>query len=452
MDIISDQVSMATSRFTAIPVLALERFCCWLVFVTGFFGVALFPIDVGPFTLFPFRIFLLVIWILFIIRILVSGKVILPLNEIRLYLLFLGLWLVYAILSLGWTAEKVEALRHILFLFMGGSVIFFTTYYFHEERDLKRLFWLWVGAFAVLLLIGLWEHLTGRHLPVSGYHEEKLSLLRDYVRVQVMYWPTGVFKNPNDYATFLALSIPFTLGVFRYVKSVTIRLAGLSSAVLAFYFIVITGSRANMLTVLLELTVILVFLTSINQKAKVIIAGVACVATALFFLPAPFWKFFSGFIGQLGSILEQAEFSTGSAAIRMNLMRNGLLFLYSTAGFGVGAGNAEYWMANFARYDTAGILNPHNWWLEILINYGIFIFVGYIAFYVRLLFNLWRGWCRAKDRTERMIVEAIMVALVGFAIASISSSSIMAFHPQWLLFALGLSVLKCIRKEVKIQN
>ena len=55
-----------------------------------------------------------------------------------------------------------------------------------------------------------------------------------------------------------------------------------------------------------------------------------------------------------------------------------LLFLYSAIGFGVG--NAEYYMANFAKYYTAGIINPHNWWLEILVDYGILVFVGYIYY------------------------------------------------------------------------
>jgi len=125
----------------------------------------------------------------------------------------------------------------------------------------------------------------------------------------------------------------------------------------------------------------------------------------------------------------------------MNLARNGLIFLYSTAGFGVGAGNAEYWMANFARYDTAGILNLHNWWLEILINYGIFVFIGYVVMYIGIILKLWHAWHKAVDRKERMIAEALLLAFIGFFFASISSSSIMAFNPQWLLFAFALAFL-----------
>jgi len=81
------------------------------------------------------------------------------------------------------------------------------------------------------------------------------------------------------------------------------------------------------------------------------------------------------------------------------------------------------------------ILNPHNWWLEILINYGILIFFGYVAMYLRVLSQLWRAWHMSKSRSEKMITEALLIAIIGFPIASTSPSSIMAFHPQWLLFA-----------------
>ena len=50
-----------------------------------------------------------------------------------------------------------------------------------------------------------------------------------------------------------------------------------------------------------------------------------------------------------------------------------------------------------------------------------------------------------------MICKALLVSLVGFFFASVSSSSIMAFNPQWLLFAFALSYLNYFRnKEEKV--
>ena len=256
-----------------------------------------------------------------------------------------------------------------------------------------------------------------------------------------MFQPTGVFHNPNDYATFLALSIPFAFGLLRYARKQWTRMLGLGSALAAFYIIVIAGSRANIVAVLLEITFLVLVLANLRQKIKVSVVTTGGLVIALLLLPGAVQEFFSEVTEQLGSISIQAKLHTGSIAVRANLGRNSLMFLYVTAGFGVGAGNAEYWMANFARYDTSGILNLHNWWLEILVNYGLFIFAGYLLFYGGLLYNIWRIWQRASDRTARMVSEALLTALVGFSVSSISSSTIIAFKPQWFLFAFSVAFL-----------
>ena len=76
--------------------------------------------------------------------------------------------------------------------------------------------------------------------------------------------------------------------------------------------------------------------------------------------------------------------------VRLNLILNGLLFLMKNLLMGTGLGGIEYYMQNYAVLDTLGIMNMHNWWFEILVASGIFIFCGYCFFYVRLLNHMWR--------------------------------------------------------------
>lgn len=424
-------------------IFSIERFFCYLVFFTGFFGVALFPIDVGAFMLFPYRIFLLFLWFMFGLHLLIKGKIDFSQSQIKWYLVFLCFWIGYAALSLSWAISKEAAVRNIIFLFMGFSVILFSTYYFRRKKDLQILYNLWLAVFGILILIGFWEHLTGYHFPVSGYYNEMWTY--------IMFRPTGVFHNPNDYGTFLALSIPFGFGIVRYGREKYLCLFGLCGILGAFYLIVATGSRANIIAVLFELIFIFIFILNLKRKLKLVITVGFCVILLFMFLPNPVQEFFSQTTVELNSVLSQIKLMAGSMGIRMNLVRNGLLFLYSTVGFGVGAGNAEYYMDHFARYNTAGILNPHNWWLEILINYGILVFVGYVIFYIELISNLWKAYHKKQIREEKIICEALLVSLVGFFFASISSSSIMAFKPQWLLFAFALTYLNYFRnKEEKM--
>jgi len=145
----------------------------------------------------PYQILLIVLWVLFVARTLAQGKLALPIRPVKVYLIFLGIWFAYAIISLGWTASKGDAIRHLIFLFMGVSLIFFASYYFRSLPYLHMIYWIWLTVFCVLVLLGFWEHLTGCHLPVSGFHEERLQFLKDYVIARVKNVSTGVFRTPT---------------------------------------------------------------------------------------------------------------------------------------------------------------------------------------------------------------------------------------------------------------
>lgn len=421
------------SRGQSIKVVSLQKGLLYLTIVAGFIGAAFLAIPVGPIHIFPYRILLLFLWLIFAIGILLQGRVDLSHIKIKLYLQFLSLWLSYAALSLAWALSEADAIRDIIFLFMAASVVFFVVYYFSNGKDLKRLYYLWLAVLGGLLLVGIWEHLTGQHLSVSGFYGE--------TRARFMFMPTGFFRNPNDFATFLALSTPFVLALIRYRRGIFSRSIGLAMLFTSLYLLLVTYSRANYLAVILEVVFLLTFLFKIKAKFKAIILGCLLILALVIALPGPTQRI-AGIIGeQIESITSPWSLSYGSTDVRINLIKNSLVFLGRTAGFGVGAGNAEYWMEHFAVYDTRGILNPHNWWDEILVDYGIFVFAGYVLFYLGLLARLYGIHRHLADGAEKMICEALLVALVGFSLASISSSSIMALRPQWFLFAFALAFL-----------
>ena len=195
--------------------------------------------------------------------------------------------------------------------------------------------------------------------------------------------------------------------------------------------------------------IIFLIIVNVKQKIKLILGLVVCMLILLIFLSIPIQGFFLQTTGQINSIATQTEEKIGSVYVRLNLIRNGLSFLRSKAGFGVGAGNFEYYMSNFAIYDTKRIINSHNWWLEILVNYGIFIFIGYIIFYLGIILNLRKIYYEKLSRYEKIICEGLLISLIGFSLVSLGPSSIMAFRPQWLLFAFALAFLNYILNKEK---
>jgi len=421
------------SQDRAVRVFSLQKGLLYLTIIAGFIGSAFLTIGVGPIHLFPYRVLLPLLWLFFAMTILLQGRVDISHIKVKPYLQFLGLWLLYAVLSLAWAADKADAIRHIIFLFMAVSSIFFVVYYFSNGRDLKGFYYLWLATFGGLLLLGLWEHLTGHHLSVAGFYGE--------TRTRLMFMPTGVFGGPNEYATYLALSIPFVLTLIRYRKSIFTRSVGLAALLASLYLLVATCSRVNYLAVILEIAFLFIFLFGLRMKFKAAILGGLLILALVIALPELTQRIAGTISEEIESITSPGALTYGSTGVRINLIKNSLIFLGRTAGFGVGAGNAEYWMGNFSIYQTRGITNPHNWWDEILVNYGIFIFAGYILFYLGLVIQLYGIHRHLRDMTEKMICEALLVSLVGFFLASISSSSIMALRFQWFLFAFALAFL-----------
>lgn len=449
----------------------IEKTIYYLVVVTGFFGVALFSVNLGGWTMFPFRFFLLLLWILFLGNILVKKRKIDFLkNKIYWYFIFLVFWLGYALLSLAWSASLAPAIRNIFFLFMGISIIFFSFHYLKKVEDFQKIQWIWFAILCGLLILGFWEHLTGQHLLISRYYGETSKFL--------MFRPTGIFLNQNDYATFLSFSIPFVISFFRKENKILIRFLGMEIVTGAVYLIVITGSRANILAVLLEL-ILFLFILKFKQKIRLIFELVVCMLILLIFLSVPIKGIFSQTVREISSIVnmtnvitheesgndhEEAKLTNeeivknveltaniDSMNARLNLIRNGISFLLSKSVFGVGAGNFEYYMKNYGLYYTKEFVNPHNWWLEILVNYGIIIFIGYIIFYFSLIFKLGKIYFRKISSKQKRISEGFLVSLVGFSFASLGPSSIIAFKPHWLLFAFALSFLNYILSQGETQ-
>jgi teichuronic acid biosynthesis protein TuaE len=360
--------------------------------------------------------------------------------KVKPYLQFLMIWLLYAVLSLAWASAKGEAIRDIIFLFMAISIIFFIVYYLSDISHLKRLYYLWLLVFVALIPIGFWETLTGQHLSVSG--------LAQTIHPVARFMPSTVFRNPNDYAVYLTLSLPFILALIRYHGRFMVHLLGASALIAGLYLLVTTFSRANYLAVFIGAAFWFVFLLKFKGKMKTL--AVACLAAVLLLTA------FSGQVQDVLSIIDVQlntliaalpQLGEGGLDVRFNLVRNAFVFLVNSFGFGVGAGNVEYHMANFQVYDTRGVLNVHNWWMEILADYGLFIFVGYVMFYLSLVISLYKAYDKISNASEKMICEGLLVGLVVFFFASMSASSIMALRPQWIFFAFALAFLNYLRVQ-----
>lgn len=404
----------------------------YLTIISGFFGVAFFSIPFGSITLFFYRILIMALLIFVSLIFLKNKKIYISHIKVKNYLYFLFIWFVYAIFSLGWAKTKIEAVREIVFLVFGFSIVFLVVYFFRKLHNYKWLYKIWILVLVFMIILGFWEVITGNHLAGS-----KLNTSSKYI-------PTGVFYNQNNFATYLALSIPFLLSLIKYKDSYK-KIIGIILLFSTLYLIILTGSRANYLAVILGIIIWFLFNLNIKNKVKYIFITIAIGIIFSSFFPEQFINILNEIKFQISSIFTNYfKFSTGerlgSIGVRINLIKNSLNLLIESFGFGVGAGNVEYYLK----------ANIHNWWFEILTNYGIFIFAGYVLFYLGIIKELFKiNKVFKKNSFELMISDTLLTAMVMFFLASISPSSILAFKPQWLLFAFSIGFINYNRLNYK---
>ncbi|WP_394186936.1 O-antigen ligase family protein [Metabacillus halosaccharovorans] len=397
----------------------------------GFFQSALFSVRIGPISLFPFRILFIVLFIWFVFKLVTSKVNTSHLNgNVSIHLGFFIFWLGYSILSLIWVKSLSDAINYIFLLAVGVFIVYFTVLYLKNSFDYIYLFSAWILVLIIIIGIGLWNHFTLNHLSSSYIYsapEHKRAI------------PTSVFYNQNDFASYLAISIYFLFAAFKYLKNYILKSICLLLILLSCYLMYVTDSRASILAVVFGFLVL--FFLYLPTKIK----KLTIIATTLvgLFSSILFFNDILGFIGGSSSSIQEDN----SLNIRTNLLKNSVDFVTNSFGFGVGAGNAEYYMENLSIYPTQGVLNVHNWWIEILVNNGVLVFVGYIILYLTILINLYSIFKTVNNRLEKMVCEALLGAFIAFIIASISPSSISNLNYHWILLAFAIGFIHVIKNK-----
>jgi hypothetical protein len=121
----------------------------------------------------------------------------------------------------------------------------------------------------------------------------------------------------------------------------------------------------------------------------------------------------------------------GSTGVRLNLVRNGWEMILGTGGAGVGAGGFPSAITHgFGRFNTAGIVNPHNYWLEIGAQYGVIVLAGVIFVVTWWMILLMRNLRLARLRGDRPGIALAATGLSGLAAYVIGAGANSTFIPQ----------------------
>ncbi len=337
--------------------------------------------------------------------------------------LFLIVWLGYSLCSYIWAQDRLLAVDYSLLIFRYLFLFMLFSAAFRDHRLLSKLH-LFLVVIAVLYIVtAVWEVLTFNHLPPSKYYGHKF------------FRPTGPFYGENNMAAFMLLLLPFLLFLPKLYSKLWVQIGVLISILITIYIITVQGARIAMLAMVAVLFWFLTFHTKARTWVVIFLLIVLIWGVVSYFIPGLLnfgWKMFSYEIASIGT--ESKTVKMSSINIRKQLFSE-TFDLVTLSGFmGVGGGNFEHYMDTDREFRTAGIINAHNWLLEILGNFGIVILAGFLYIYIRWLYLLYMKY-RSSSGREKSLSLMYLVSLVLFLASSSLPSSFRWHHLMWVYFA-----------------
>lgn len=345
-------------------------------------------------------------------------------------LIFMVIWFVYSSISLIWVHDINRWLKHEFFLFIGCFFMLLFEFSDLKQKDYIRIF---LGAFWGVVInnfIGWYELFFHKYLFASA---EEVAFMFDF---KTFYAIAG-FGNLNEYSFFMVFGVFIAFYIFDTADNKLLKYFAGVMAVSSGAHVLVSRSRGCGIGLVLGVMILFYFRYSLKKKMMLVLQLLLLGVLLMTAFPDAAFSVIQKIIGQFSFSVNTSQMN--SEAVRINLIKNGFLFLRDTFAFGVGGGNTEYWQKNFAIYNTREIINMHNWWMEILVNYGVGFFSFYLLIYIKMIFSFYKGVKKNVNSVNKKLAIMFLSCFVAFIMAGISSSSVFGIEWLWIFWALAIS-------------
>ena len=400
----------------------------YFLIISSFWGANIVNISLGEVHLTFFRLLLIILVVLLIIF---KGNKFIIFNKGNRYsIVFITLWLIWGIFSFYWSIDIKNWLRNIYFIFIGLITIIIMNNIVCDKETLIKCIYAYQCGLIIQILIGWYEIFTKNYCFATVNNAFiNYYILRDH-RI-----PIAMCGNPNNFATLMFIGVFISYTCIKNSRMIIFKALNTCAFISSIILIYQTESRANIIGLIMSLLFIVIIGKKATWKSICLKSITLCVA-----------GLYLGYRA-LGKIKDMLIIGTNSDIVRINLLKNGLYFLKDTFGLGVGAGQIESWISLKSVYDTQGILNMHNWWGEILVAYGTIIFVGYLLFYLKLFNDNLQRYRISTIPEFKSVMLAICAILIGFSIASVSSSSNSTSESLWVFWSICIVWQGVIKRQ-----
>lgn len=320
--------------------------------------------------------------------------------------------------------------------------------------------------YIALIVFSIYEIVSGNHLATSKLQELSNDNYEAY-----KYLSSTIFYNVNDYSAFLAIFSPIFFGGEKVrTKFLNLIIVFLSVSILlkndawiCFFAVVVSlliyillnykKNNFNKNIIDGSLTLIAVFCgykfgrqifniikmkeesvenelgsietDDINQGIDDIVQEIAPPSTVT-----------EPSIGQVitSQFGENAVNSSGNIRIDTYCESIGNMF-EDTFGLGYGPANFNQYLSN--SDNTNLLVNPHSLWVEIFVQYGLIIFILFIAALLFLYICLIRIYLKNKNKT----VLCVISMAATYVLASFAPSTFLTYPYQWILIGISISIV-----------
>lgn len=346
----------------------------------------------------------------------------------RFVLYFFLLWISTGfLLSIG-VSDTKAALKELSFIVLGGLIIIFLYCILKTKLiDQILLCHAWLLYFVMTAPIAVWELVTGLHL------ESSYSLDRPEYTLN-RFWAMSTFGNPNNYGAFLVLAFPFLFAGEKLTINRFLKLVFRISFLVLPLFVIFSGSRGALGALFIELVIILGWRYGYIKVCMLFMGFLVSGYFSFVSLKDVFYYSRIPLLTKIFFISDSME-DGGSFHERLALYMNGLFIILKTYGLGSGPGSfATAVIAKDMPFDIH-VPNPHNFWIEMASQYGVVVFLYFLAIYYAIMKRFMIFSLSKIDPLTSYYSVTMLSACFGFLLASILNSSYINQPYNW--FFLG---------------
>lgn len=326
---------------------------------------------------------------------------------------FLIGWWLWALAFLYKTQDLTESLKHLIYLFIHIlgflEVLWMAGKAANPQRSLQKG---WILLLMITLPIAINEYVTDEHM--SNSLQESGAVMK-FGNVSVARpFAAVTFGNLNSFNTVLCWALPSLFFFNLYPKR---KYDSVLGYLLLFFVVVVVVANASRGAILCMGVMLATFIYSYYKTGRNRVALTVVIVVIGFVLA---YFLFDLFFMILKRFSTQGMQDTG----RVENIVKGFQALLDSGGVGIGIGNYDPVMT--ARYNVR-IAAPHNLLLEVVVLFGLPIFIGFLG----MLFRLFHKGMSGSPANKSMLLSCAIAILF----AGVVDSNYLMKVPTWMFMA-----------------